>query len=738
MGSADAYKKAALTVAIAVYVFVAALLIDPIAGGIPQLEFLTAASRFFSFIGNGIFLLGVSIALFLAGYLFKQITLKETGAYCVFSAVVSGVAAQVFKTAVERPRAAHAAGAILKLLDNPALFDFTGKFNSFPSGHATVSFALAYVLSKRHPAFAPFFYIAAMLVGLSRIYLGSHYPSDAAAGAILGMITGWIVLSGVKLKPRLLTAIFVGLVVFISFFKSGGFFLFDVDEAVFSEASREMLETGDFITPTYNLEPRYDKPVLIYWFMAASYKLLGISEFSARAVSGLFGVLLVLMTFAFVRRIRGQTEAVLSSLILLLNIEFFVYSHSAVTDMALAFFITTALYAFYIGWAENDPRWFAGFWAASALAVLTKGAIGLLFPAAAAFLFLIVSRQLTRLKEVLRPAHLALFFIVAAPWFATQFYVNGWDFFNAFIVKHHIRRYSDVISSHSGPVYFYIGILSLGFFPWAAFLPGALWRSFKERANPQSRLYALCAVWFIFVLVFFSISRTKLPNYIFPLLPAASLLAGGVVADIYNNGTVRGRGGLYGMAGLSFVFGAALFTMPFIELKSPVKIDAYVFFALGAIFILTAFFSAAALYRPKFSLFAVAGLTALLIIVLRMYAVPPVAAALQKDLYVLSSYARGCESNVTLMSYELNKPSIAFNARRIAPKVEKAAQCDITEAKKRGPVLVITETSRVGELKGFGDLKVISTQGKYTLIGNAVCGKGITPPSALTEVVIRL
>ncbi len=721
MVSSEAYKKAALPMAAAIFILVIAFLSDPVAGSLPQTESLSSASRFFSFVGNGVFLFGISAAIFLAGYLFKKSSLKETGVYCLFSTFASGVAVNLLKIAFERPRVAHAAGAALKMLDNPSFFDLTGKFNSFPSGHATVSFALAYVLSKRHTAFAPFFYAAAMLVGLSRIYLGSHYPSDVVAGAILGMTTGWIVLSGAKLKPRLLTALFISLVVFISFFKSGGFLLFDVDEAVFSEASREMFETGDFITPTYNMEPRYDKPVLIYWLMATSYKLLGISEFSARAVSGLFGVLLALMTYAFVKRVRGRTEAVFSSLILLLNIEFFVYSHSAVTDMTLAFFITAAIYAFYIGAAENDPRWFAGFWAASALAVLTKGVIGLLFPAAAVFLFLIATRQSARLKEILKPSYLALFFVIAAPWFVAEFYVNGWDFFNAFIVKHHIRRYSDVISSHSGPVYFYIGILALGFFPWAALLPAALWRSFKERANPSSALYTLCALWFIFVLVFFSISRTKLPNYIFPLWPAASILVGRVVADIYEHETARGRWGLYGMAFLSVVFGAAMFALPFIEIKSPVKIGAEVFFGLGAVFILTAVFSLASLYKPRISFPAVAALTGVLIIVLRLYVVPPVSIGLQKDLYVLSSYVRACGPDVQLMTYEINKPSIAFNARRVAPHVEKTEQCDITEARKRGGVLVITETSKVGELKDFNDLKPISTQGKYTLLGNAVC-----------------
>ena len=190
---------------------------------------------------------------------------------------------------------------------------------------------------------------------------------------------------------------------FISFFKTGGFLLFDVDEAVFSEAAREMVETGDLITPTYNYEPRYDKPILIYWLMSSAFKLFGTGEFAARFTSGLFGTLSVLATFFFIRKVKGLAAAMLCGLALLLNLEYFVYTHSAVTDMTLGFFIASSIYAFYLGFHEDNPKWYWGFWCASALAVLTKGAIGILFPVAIAVIFLVASGSRSGIKALFRP-----------------------------------------------------------------------------------------------------------------------------------------------------------------------------------------------------------------------------------------------------------------------------------------------------------------------------------------------
>lgn len=127
------------------------------------------------------------------------------------------------------------------------------------------------------------------------------------------------------------------LVLFISFFRLGALTLFDVDEAVFAEATKEMVQSGDWITPTYNGENRYDKPIFFYWLMAASYKVFGVGEFGARFPSAFLGFMLCAAVYFSVRHAQGERNALYAVVALSLSIFFVAYSHAAVTDMTLTF-----------------------------------------------------------------------------------------------------------------------------------------------------------------------------------------------------------------------------------------------------------------------------------------------------------------------------------------------------------------------------------------------------------------
>jgi len=715
------FQKPLAIAIIAVAVLVLSLLLDPvIAGKVPQSGAATLFFNFFSkIIGNGGFLLAIAVALYLLGIGMGSQELNVGGRSGFLAVAISGAVVQVLKAAFERPRLAYPGDPVIRLLQHPTLFDYSSKYASFPSGHTTVSFAVAYVLSKSFPRLRVFFYAMAAFVAASRVYLGAHYPSDVAAGALLGLSIGWLLINDIRIKERWKISGLVLLVVFIAFFKLGGYLLFDVDEAVFSEASREMVSTGDYITPTYNFEPRYDKPILFYWFMSLSYRLFGINEFAARFTSAGFGALLVLMTFFFVRRVKGNTSAYLSALFLLLNLEFFVYSHSAVTDMTLSFFIAASIYSFYLGVSLSNRNWFIPFWVSAALATLTKGVIGTLFPVTIAFLYLASTKNLAKLRDVFRPAYIVLFLLVAAPWFAAESYVNGWDFFNAFIIKHHIKRFAEANSLHSGPFYFYIIVLLAGFFPWVAMLPGALYRGFKERLNPENGLYLLSSIWFVLVLVFFTISRTKLPNYIFPLFPSAAVLAGLYSSELFTN-RKAGRGAIIFAIALSVLIGAALFALPFLNVKMTIPFSTRFFLTLGAVFVLIAVFSAVAFFAPRLSFAGMSAAMGFLLIFLRLHALPPVSLSLQKPLYDFSIMAKGLGKNGVLATYEVNAPSIAFYSQRPIVKTEKSTTCDIRENLKRGKnLLVITKASRYGELNEFKDLKVLGSEGGYMLLGNS-------------------
>lgn len=710
---------------------------DPWAGGAAGAGRLSPVFEVFSALGNGLTLTVICLALYVYGWLKGSDNIARAGSGGFFSILLGSAAVHFLKAAFERPRPSQGPQAIIHLLGEPSFFDLTGRFNSFPSGHATVSFALAFVLARRFPRYAAVFYVLAFGVALARVGLGSHYPSDVAGGAILGVAAGHLIAGGtgealragrakgagaarVGLAP-LTHWFFAGLVfltIFISFFKTGGFLLFDVDEAVFSEAAREMLDTWDFITPTYNYLPRYDKPILIYWLMSAAFGAFGATEFAARFTSAGFGVLLVLMTFFFVRKLKGDRAAYLSSIALLTNLEFFVYSHSAVTDMTLTFFVAASLYAFYLGVRSGGRRWYALAWAASAGAVLTKGVIGLLFPAAVAFLYLAASFNLGRLRHAVRPSHLALFVAIAAPWFLLEYSVNGYEFIDQFIIKHHIKRYAGVVSSHGGPVYYYLLVIIAGFFPWMVFLPASLKKAAGELTGRTGGLHLFAALWCIFIFAFFTAAGTKLPNYIFPIYPAMSIMAGLVMNDILSVKESRKRPGLFVLTIASIVAASALILLPFHDVEFAVAIPDWFFYSLGAIFLLAAGSGIVAYGNARRGLAGLFTAAALLLMFLRVEAVPVASLYLQSTLHDYSVYARGLRGEAELATYEINRPSIAFYSRGGFLKVERA-NIDVLEGFKEGKkLIVITSKARVAELARLPGLKVIDQTGEYALMAN--------------------
>src|SRR4030067_1898226 len=203
----------------------------------------------------------------------------------------------------------------------------------------------------------------ALLVSISRIYVGAHFPSDVFAGVIIGIWTGRMVATkgiddlkkmAVKYGAPIGIAAFS---FFIFFYNIGSPGLFDVDEAVYAEASREMIETGDWILRNYNYTNRYDKPVFFYWLMASAIRVFGITEFAARFWSAVFGVLLTLMCYYLPRRLGHPKWGVITALIFATSLEVIVLAHASITDMTLAFFITSALSCFFLGYiGGNDEK----------------------------------------------------------------------------------------------------------------------------------------------------------------------------------------------------------------------------------------------------------------------------------------------------------------------------------------------------------------------------------------------
>ena len=352
--------------------------------------------------------------------------------------------------------------------------------------------------------------------------------------------------------------------------------LTDRDEGRNAEAGREMFESGDRLTPTFNGELRVAKPVFLYWLMDQSYRLFGVSEFAARFPSALFGVGLILITYLFLLHQRDRTVALFGALMLLLNLEVLGLGRMALTDSVLIFFTTAALYGFWLG-LHGDGRmrqWIWAFYIGMALATLTKGPVGFAVPLIAAALYLTWTRRWQDYWHKGFPlTGMLAFVLLAAPWYAAMFLVHG-DAYATGAKAHTIGRFLSPMEGHHGTIFFYLPVLLLGFFPWSALLPVPLYRTLKDwyiarrdRTQPDptgpSELDLFAALWVVGVFLFFTASSTRLPHYIGPLFPAAALLTASYWSRCLQDPTTKGiRGSIHLMTGLGYLLAIGLACIP--------------------------------------------------------------------------------------------------------------------------------------------------------------------------------
>jgi len=324
------------------------------------------------------------------------------------------------------------------------------------------------------------------------------------------------------------------LCILLFFLELGSLGLTDRDEGSNAQAAREMVLSGDWVTPTLNGSPRFAKPAFLYWMISGAYRVFGISEFTARVPSALFGCGLVLMQYFFTRRFLGSTTGFRAALMLLLNFEILAIGRMVLTDMVLVFFTTLSIFCFFTAmWgAGNSKRWYWGFYLGMAFGVLTKGPVGLLVPLLAIGSYLLLTRPWKTGHSVLQECHpLAgtfLLIAIAAPWYGAMFVLHGGGYGQS-VKGDTVTRFFSAIGGHGGTIFFYLPVLFLGFFPWSGFLPSALYdalRGIRDRPaeEPRRALIVLSALWIIAVIIFFTLSSTRLPHYIAPLFPAASLL----------------------------------------------------------------------------------------------------------------------------------------------------------------------------------------------------------------------
>ena len=313
----------------------------------------------------------------------------------------------------------------------------------------------------------------------------------------------------------------------------GGAALFEPDEGRNAEIAREILLLKDWVTPHYDFIPRLDKPMLFFDFVAVSYKLFGISEWSARLPSALAALGCLLLTYRFSRALWAGSVALWSTLILFTSVGFFALSRIVILDMLFTFFLTLALCCFFVGQSQVDGGKARGqflvMYAAIGAATMTKGPIGFLLPAATIFVYILLTRQWLLLRHMELPFGILLFLTLSASWYLLAEARNP-GFVHHFLWEENFARFATTRFNRTQPWYFYILTLPAGFFPWSVFLPGALAGLWKL---PLTRERLFLALWAGWPLLIFSLSSSKMFHYILPIFPPLAMIVGESIARAF-------------------------------------------------------------------------------------------------------------------------------------------------------------------------------------------------------------
>jgi 4-amino-4-deoxy-L-arabinose transferase-like glycosyltransferase len=369
---------------------------------------------------------------------------------------------------------------------------------------------------------------------------------------------------------RLLQVVF-GLALLAYAVDLGGSSIWDANEAYYVETPREMLESGDYINPAFNYEPRFNKPVLSYWIVAALYHLFGVSVTVQRVAITVFALLMVGAAFLLGRACsRLPMAGLLAAAGLAVNPRFFMFARRILVDMALTSLMTLILACFVM--AERYPHrrrtWLVAMYVMVGLGVLAKGPVAAALPALVFLIYLAVYRELGRLRDMMIPSGTMIALAIAAPWYVALYFEGGWAHISEFFIGENLERYTSLVGSQSRGPFFYLPVMFTDGLPWSLCLPGAAvmwWRD--RRADPSRidvRLRTLLLLWTGVIVVFFSLSQTKQDLYIFPIVAAVAALGGDLVArglegaaasgGRWSRSTVFAAAVLFGLLGAAVVY----------------------------------------------------------------------------------------------------------------------------------------------------------------------------------------
>jgi len=307
--------------------------------------------------------------------------------------------------------------------------------------------------------------------------------------------------------------------------------LTDPDESFYAETAREMLNRHEFLTPYIFGEPQFEKPPLYYWAVIFGFMIFGIGEFSARFGSAVFGILGVIGVYFLGKILVNKRTGFFAGITLATSVMYLALSRACVTDIALCVFMLYAFLFFFYGYFTENARpgrakWFLLSAVFLGLAVLTKGPVALFLPFVIVGIYLAItkSRGGLNLRYLLYSA--IAFLAVAAPWYFLMHKAHGKEFIDVFFGFHNVTRFLEPEHTVGDVFYYYIPIVIFGFLPWSIFLPLGTWQGFREKEPRIKKANLFLLIWIFVIFIFFSLSRSKLPTYIFPLFPALAVSVG--------------------------------------------------------------------------------------------------------------------------------------------------------------------------------------------------------------------
>ena len=344
-------------------------------------------------------------------------------------------------------------------------------------------------------------------------------------------------------------AVLIGAAFILPFLGSSG--LWDPWETHYAEVARRMVVDGDWLTPRWRHELFFSKPVLIFWMMASSFKLFGISALAARIPFALVGILGVYLAYRMVARTVDSRRGLWAALVVSTSPFYFLIARQAITDIVFCVCIMGVLVNFFIVASEEKPqlRDVLAIYVFAALAALGKTPIGLAIPGAVILAYLLLSGDWRALRKVKLHLGIPLFLLLAAPWYLAMLVKYKAKFFNEFFLHHNIQRAFTGVHGERSTFEYFIKQMGYGFFPWVALVPIAFGRAAKNlckrlpgvssptagiaasREQVHFKLDLFLTIWFTVTFASFTLLVTKFHHYAFPALPPLAMLTGLALAS---------------------------------------------------------------------------------------------------------------------------------------------------------------------------------------------------------------